>query len=74
MNKLSRACARLPIKTYDLSDGTGERSINRTSPLAKLLKKPYPRARSFQMTEYIVGMLAIYGNCQTDNCPHRHRQ
>jgi len=62
VNKLARACARLPLKTYAKFDATGERTEEPTSVVAKLLKKPYPYARTFQFTEYLLGCLGIYGN------------
>jgi HK97 family phage portal protein len=62
VNKLSRACARLPLKTYTRSDATNEREEDRTAPVAKLLRKPWPLARAFKFTEYAVGCLGIYGN------------
>lgn len=62
VNKLARAIARLPIKTYSLSDATGERDEERTLPLAKLLRKPFPLAREFTLKESVVSHLAVYGN------------
>lgn len=62
VNKLARAIARLPLKTYSLSDADGTRTEERTLPLAKLLRKPYPTARTFQFVESAVAHLAIFGN------------
>lgn len=62
VNKLTRGIARLPLKTYEYSDGTGERDEARTAPVAKLLRKPWPLARSWQFTESCVSHLGIYGN------------
>lgn len=62
VNKLARAISRLPLKTYSLSAGTGEREEERTAPVAKLLRKPWPTARSYQLIEFAVSTLAIYGN------------
>jgi HK97 family phage portal protein len=62
VNKLARACARLPLKTYAKSDATGEREEEPTSAVAKLLRKPWPLARSFKFTESLVSNLGIYGN------------
>lgn len=62
VNKLARACARLPLQTYTLSEATGEQEPAPTSPVGKLLRRPFPMARSFQLIEHIVGSLGIYGN------------
>lgn len=62
VNKLARGIARLPLKTYSLSSATGEREEERSSPVAKLLRGPWPRARTFQLVQSAVSYLAIYGN------------
>jgi HK97 family phage portal protein len=62
VNKLARAIARLPLKTYGLSLADGERTEERTIPLAKLLRKPWPGARQYNLIECAVSTLAIYGN------------
>ena len=41
---------------------TGERQVERTAAPAKLLRKPFPRARTFKLLEHVLGCLCIYGN------------
>jgi HK97 family phage portal protein len=60
VNKLARGVARLPLKTY-LLDGN-DREFVRDHPLARLIKRPNPRAPAFRLKEAIVGSLAIYAH------------
>jgi len=62
VNKLARGIARLPIKAYSFDGTTGERQEERTAPVAKLLRQPYTRARSYHLFENCVSNLMIYGN------------
>ena len=61
INKLTRAIARLPLKTYSLN-ADGDRERERTVPLAKMIRNPYPRARARDMVEFIVGSVCVHGN------------
>lgn len=65
VNKLARGIARLPVKTYDYEqvDGGGIYPTEQpTSVIAQLLQNPYPNAGMFQLIEFIIGSLCIYGN------------
>ena len=62
VNKLTRAIARLPLKAYSYSSGTGEREEERTLPVARLMREPWPLARGFHLWQNVMSHLAIYGN------------
>lgn len=61
VNKLARGIARLPLKVYTGGEGD-ERERDRTSPLARLLARPYPGGTPFGLKSALVGDLAVYGN------------
>jgi HK97 family phage portal protein len=58
VNKLSRGIGRLPLKVYSGE----ERERDKSSPLARLLMRPYPGGTPFGLKSAIVGDLAVYGN------------
>src|SRR5262245_278556 len=62
VNKLARGIARLPLKAYTFDPDTGVRTEERTAPVAKLLKQPYPLGRTYHLIESAVSYLMIYGN------------
>lgn len=69
VNKLARGIARLPLKTYQYvapdSDPTNLGLYPQEQPqsvIAQMLRAPYPTAGMFQLIEFIVGSLCIYGN------------
>lgn len=58
VNKLSKGIGRLPLKVY----AGAERERDKSSPLAKLLARPYPGGTPFSFKSAIVGDLGVYGN------------
>lgn len=61
VNKLVRGVARLELKTYEYDDNRTPVEAPMSVP-AKVLRAPYPRAGSFQLKEFIMGSLCVYGN------------
>lgn len=65
VNKLARGIARLPLKTYSYEsaeDGSVHPHEQPNSVIADLLRNPYPNAGMYQLLEFIIGSLCIYGN------------
>lgn len=62
VNKLARGIARLPLKSYRLSQPTGDRERVREHPLPQLFAQPYPRGSAFRWKEATIGSLCLYGN------------
>jgi len=60
-NKIARSLASLPLKVYE-GEVEGEREYAPRSAPAKVLRRPYPRARTYQLILSIVGHLCVYGN------------
>ena len=48
MNRKALAIASLPLKVYE-GEREGEREYAPSSALAKVLRKPFPRARTFRL-------------------------
>lgn len=62
VNKLARAIARLPLKSYMIDQTTGERLRVREHPLPRLLRSPFPNGTSFSWVEFCAANVAIYSN------------
>ena len=61
VNKLARSLASLPLKVYE-GESDGDHTYVPKSAPAKLLRRPYPYARTFSLIENAIGNLGIYGN------------
>jgi HK97 family phage portal protein len=61
INKLVRTIASLELKTYEYDDSRTPIEAPLAVP-AKVLRSPYPGAGSFQLKEFIIGSLCVYGN------------
>lgn len=60
VNKLLRGIGRLPLKTYKRAGEARERVYD--SPLATLMRQPYPGCSPSYWKQAIVGNVAVYGN------------
>ncbi|MGN6810382.1 MAG: phage portal protein, partial [Thermomicrobiales bacterium] len=60
VNKLARGIGRLPLKTYQRQGQARERVYD--SPLATLLRQPFPGCTPTMFKQAIVGNVALYGN------------
>lgn len=61
VNKLVYALARLPLKTYEV-DGNDDRQLDRSSGLAQLMRKPWPRARGWHFKVALGWSLFVHGH------------
>lgn len=62
VNKLARAIARLPLKTYVMDEASGDRAEARDHPAAILLSNPAPLLTTYRLKESIIGSMAVYGS------------
>lgn len=61
INKIVRGVSRLDLKTYEFDESRTPKEDPTAVP-AKVLRAPYPRAGAFQLKEFIMGSLCVYGN------------
>jgi HK97 family phage portal protein len=62
VNKLARGIARLPLATFEWVDqDLGTKRPARTSDLANLLDRPFPRGSRRKIIEALIGSAAVFG-------------
>ncbi len=62
VNKISKALAKLPLKSYEIDEQTGNRNRLRDHPLPRLLASPWPGGSRYSLVEFVLMQKLVYGN------------